>query len=107
MITFTRQSPGTLDPSTGTWTTPPATTITGSAIQVRGNPQRYAALELILSTMPTLLFTPTSYGLRAFTAEFVMPGDTVVWNGVTFTVRDIDPVAPDGFVIVARIVVSS
>jgi len=105
--TFTRTSPGTYDPTTDTWTSPVTSTIDGSAIQVRGNPQRYAALGLILATMPTLLFTPVAYGLRAFTTEFVLPGDTVVWNGVTYTAKDIDPVAPDGLVIVARIIVSA
>jgi hypothetical protein len=107
MVTFTRHAAGTYDAAAGTWSGAGTTTITGSAIQVRGNVQRYAALGLVLSTMPTLLFTPTLYGLRAGTAEFVLPGDVVEWATRTYTVRDVDPVAPDGVVIVARIVVSA
>jgi len=84
---------------------PVTTTITGSAIQVKADPQRYQAQGLSVSTMPTLLFTPTSYNLKAYTDEFVAPGDTVPWNSETYTVRDVEPVAPDGVVIVARIVI--
>lgn len=107
MVTFTRGAPGVYDPATDTWSAGSVTTITGSAIQVKGDPQKYQALELVMSTNPTLLFTPSVYPLRAFTEEFVLPGDHVDWNGVTFTVKDVDPVAPDGFVIVARIVVGA
>jgi len=107
MITFTRAGAGVYDPATDTTSGAVTTTITGSAIQVRADPQRYLARELIMSTNPTLLFTPTTYGLHAYTSEFVQPGDTVDWNGVTFTVKDVEPVAPDGIVIIARIVVGA
>ena len=105
-ITFTRTTPGTYNPATSTYSGASATTITGSAIAVRGDPERYVALSLIPSMAPTLLFTPDLYTLHSFTPEFVMPGDTVAWNGVTFTVRDVSPVAPDGVVILARIIVA-
>lgn len=104
MITFTRLTL-TIDPATEL-ATPTTTTITGSAIQVKGDPRRYEADGLTLSTMPTLFFTPTSYALRAFTDEFVKPGDTVVWQTTTYVVRAVDPLAPDGFVIAARIIVA-
>ena len=104
--TFTRTNPGTYDGTTDTFTGAAASTITGSAIQVKGNPSRYAALGLVLSTMPTLFFTPTTYPLLANGTEFVQPGDTVVWSGQTFTVRDVDPIAPDAYVIAARVIVS-
>jgi hypothetical protein len=103
MITFTRTTM-THDPEAET-VTPTTSTITGNAIQVRGNPARYGALGLTQSTHPTLLFTPTSYNLKAFTTAFVQPGDVVAWNDEDYTVRDVDPVAPDGFVILARIIV--
>jgi hypothetical protein len=104
-VTFTRTDPGTYDPETGIHTSPTSSTITGSAIQVRGDAQRYAAQELNLSTMPTLLFTPYDYDLSAFSSAFVRPGDTVVWRTVTYTVKDVEPIAPDGVVILARIIV--
>lgn len=106
MITFTRTSPGTYARTTGTFTGAATTTITGSAIQVKGDPKRYAALELVLTEALTLFFTPTGYPLLANTDAFVQSGDSVVWNDQTLIVRDVDPIAPDGYVIAARIVVT-
>lgn len=99
-ITFTR-STRTYDAASDT-STVTESTITGSAIQVRGDPERYRALGLVLSTMPTLFFAPTTYG------ETPQPGDVVTWpetGGSVYTVRDIDPIAPDGVTIAARIVI--
>ena len=50
-----------------------------------GNPEEYAAPGLILEKTPLIGFTPDDYPLKAFTPEFVMPGDTTIINGVTFT----------------------
>ncbi len=105
MITFTRRTQ-TYDENTGR-TSVTETAISGSAIQVKGNPARYAALGLVLGTMPTLLFTPAVYGLAANGPAFVQPGDRVTWVGKDYTVKDVDPVAPDGVVILARIVVGA
>ena len=104
MTTFSRVSPGTYDAATGTYTSPVTTTITGSAIEVKGNPQQYAALGLTQSGAPTLLFTPTDYELQSYTDEFVLPGDQVEWNGQPFTVKAVFPIAPDGIVIMARVI---
>lgn len=104
-MTFTRtlQSAEAAD---GTFGAPVTTTITGDGILVAGDPQEYTDAGLIRTSSPTVLFTPTSYPLRAFTPEFVLPGDTTVINGVTFTVKAIlKVVAPDGYVIVSRIAV--
>jgi len=106
-LTFTRTSPGTYDPLTDTTSAATVTTVAGRGIIVRGDPQRYRALELTLSTAPTLLFAPTTYPLQANTTAMVQPGDTVVLNNATLTVRDVEPVAPDGNVIVARIIVGA
>ena len=107
MTTFTRTLPGVYDKATDSWGTPVVTTITGSAIQVRGDPIKYQALSLIESEAPTLLFTPDLYTLRSFTDDFVKPGDVTTWNGKPFTVRDVSAVAPDGIVIVSRIIVAN
>lgn len=104
MITFTRRTSSGYDGSTDQ-SVVVETTITGNAIQVRGDPRRYKALGFVLSTMPTLFFTPTEYGLEANGSDFVQPSDTVVWGSRTYTVRDVDPIAPDGVVIAARIVI--
>lgn len=103
MTTFLRRSQ-LFDESTGL-STETITTCDGSAVRVRGTPATYAALGLSERQAPTLLFTPDAYPLRADSDEFVRPGDEVEWVGATYVVRDVDPVAPDGFVIVARIVV--
>lgn len=106
-VTFTRTIPGTYNAATDSWVGASTSSITGNAIQVKGDPQRYEALGLTLSTMPTLLFAPTGYPLRAFTPEFVMPGDYVEWNGILATVKDVSTVSPDGTVVIARIIVST
>jgi hypothetical protein len=91
-VTFTRNSSGTYTASTGTWSGASTSSVTGSAIQVRGKELRYRELGLSLAHNHN-------------TDEFVMPGDTVSWTGNTYVVKDVDPVAPDGYVIVARIIV--
>lgn len=105
MITIRREVPGVYDPLTDTWTQDANLLFPGSAIEVRGNPDQYVPLSLNLSTMPTLLFTPQQYPLRAHTPEFVMPGDIAPWNGVDFVVKAVYPIAPDGNVIMARVVI--
>src|SRR5258708_5302724 len=106
MVTFTRTTPGIFNAADGTFGASTTTTITGDAIQVRGNPDRYDALNLVLGSMPTLFFTPTLYDLRAGSSDFVLPGDSVQWNLLTYIVKDIDPIAPDGIIIAARIIIS-
>ena len=100
MLTFTRTTL-TYDAATDT-STSAETTITGSAIQVRGDPQRYRDLGLVLSTMPSLLFAPTTYG------DSVAPGDVVTWpatGGSVYTVKDVQDLAPDGVVITSTLVI--
>lgn len=104
-VTFTRRTQ-TYNEATAR-TSETVTTIAGTAAQVSGLPERYAALGLVLATMPTLLFRPTATGLRANTADFVQPGDQVTWAGRTYVVKDVDPTAPDGFVLTARIVIGA
>ena len=106
-VVFTRQRPGTYDAATDTWSAPTTTAIAGEGILMSGDPEEYAAQELILETTPVVGFTPDDYPLAAFTEEFVLPGDTTVLNGVTFTVAKIlKVVAPDGFVVFSRIAVT-
>lgn len=107
MIVFTRSRPGTYDEATDTWSAPTSTAIAGEGILMSGDPEEFAAQELILSTTPVIGFTPDDYPLKAFTEEFVLPSDTTVINGETFTVAKIlKVVAPDGFVIYSRIAVT-
>lgn len=104
MLTFTRTIQN-IDPLTGA-ATPVVSTITCEGmIKAHGNPERYRALGLIASAAPTLFVAGTDYPRKAFTPEFVLLGDTTEINGVVFTVRDVDVFAPDGFVIIANIIV--
>ncbi len=104
-VTLTRVTQ-TYDAATDA-TTSATTTITGSAVRVRPRSifewEQYKALSLIESDAPTLLFTPDTYG------DEPKVGDTVVWpetGGETYTVKAVNPIAPDGVLIAARIVVA-
>lgn len=102
-VAFTRTS-RSYAPSTDT-SLAGTSAIGGHAIEVRGDPDLYAALGLTLKHALTLLFAPTNYGLGSHTDAYVQPGDTVIWNGTTFAVKYVvAPTAPDGKVIVGRIV---
>jgi hypothetical protein len=103
-VTFTRTRQ-TYDATTG-HSTPTVTTISGNAVGVRGNLQRYQALSLTLATAVTLLIVAEDYGLAAFTSDFVQAGDVAAWGGLDYTVRDCDPIAPDGVVIAARVIIT-
>jgi hypothetical protein len=96
-VVFTRQTQSE-DPTTGI-VTPTESTITGSAIKIRGRSHIYRSLELIESLAPTLFFTPATYGDR------IKPGDTTVWNEETYTAKDCDHIEPDGVVIATRVII--
>lgn len=95
-VTFTKVARDR-DPETGQSTTT-TTTVTGRAVRVSGRPDRYQALGLIESKAPTLMFVPDTRG------EVPELGSEVSWGGEDHTVRDVDPVAPDGTAIAARVI---
>lgn len=96
-LTFTK-STRTLDDETGEASVSTAT-VAGQAVRVPGDPKRYGDLGLLESQAPTLLFVPTTLG------EEPELGATCAWGGETFTVADVEPLAPDGSTILARVVV--
>jgi hypothetical protein len=99
-VTFTHSTPGTYDAGTDTSTPPTTVTVTGLAMQIDGDPEAYAALGLIQSENPMLLFKPDTRG--------VMPvlGSTVVWGGEPFIVKDVETLAMAGVATAARVRVS-
>ena len=99
-VTFTFTTPGTYDESTDTWSTPTTDTVTGSAIEIPGNPMTYQALSLVRSKAPSLFFAPDTYG------DLPDAGYVVTWGGVAYTVKDVQPLQPDGMAIAATIVVA-
>ncbi len=98
MITLTRRAP-TYDPATDQGAPVVVTMLTGAAIRVRGNPATYRRLELVETEAPTLLFVPTTYGGTP------KAGDELTWESKAWTVRDVDPLQPDGVTIMAKLVI--
>lgn len=96
-VTLTKTTT-TYDAATDTHT-PSTQTVAGKAVQVPGRPRRYEALGLVESKAPTLLFVPDTYGSEP---EL---GATLPWAGEVHTVRDVEPTAPDGTLILARLIV--
>ena len=99
-VTFTLTAPGTYDAATGVWGTPTTTTVPGYAIRTKGDPLKYQALGLVQSESPMLLFVPDTYGGAP------APGYSCAWNSMTYIVRDVDPLAPDGLTIKANVVMT-
>jgi hypothetical protein len=98
-VTFTRTN-STYNPATDTFDAARRVTVIGHAIRVKGDPERHRALSLTISEAPTLLFAPTTYG------QTPDVGMSVDFGGVRYVVRDVEPVAPDGTAILARVTVS-
>ncbi len=98
-VTFTNALPGTEDPETGLFTASSSSTVAGQAVRVAGDPKIYEALNLVEANSPTLLFVPTTFG------GAVTLGSTLTWSSVSYTVRQANPIAPDGTNIAWRVVV--
>lgn len=81
--------------------TPITTLIAGTGVQEPGDPERYKELELVSSTSPTIFFTPDVYGV------IPKPGNTTIWAARRYTVRDVSPVAPNGYAIAARVIIAT
>lgn len=97
-VTFTRTASG-YNASAGTVTVVD-TTVVGKAVRTKGDPVMYQTLGLVETEAPTLLFSGTTYGGSP------EPGDKVTWASKVYTVRHVEPVAPDGTAILCRVVVS-
>lgn len=99
-VTFTRTVSGAHEPETETFGAPTETTISGYALRARGDKDTYIRLGLVYAKHPTLVFAPSEDD----EGELPESGDTVVWAGKTYTVKEVGPVAPDGTAIMARVV---
>lgn len=77
-----------------------ASTVVGTASRDDGDPERYALLSLVESKAATLIFVPDTAG------EEPDLGSTVVFGGVTWTVKAVDPIAPRGVTVAASVIVS-
>jgi len=99
-VTFTLSSPGTQSATTGQYSGATTTTVTGVAIECGKNPTLYQQLALVESDAPTLLFCPDTYG------DAPDLQSSVSWRGLTYVVRNVTQLAPDGTAILSRVVVS-
>lgn len=97
-VTFTPAGTGTYVEASDTWTSASGTPVAGYAVGVRGDLVRYRALGLTVERTATLLFTGSTYG------DVPAPGYTTTWGGQGWTVRIVEPFAPDGTAIHARII---
>lgn len=98
-VTFTLITPGTENIATGARGATATTAVSGYAARTKGKPLTYQRLALIESESPTLEFVPSVYGQQPAL------NSTVQFGGKSYTVADVDPVAPDGVTILARVVV--
>ena len=79
-------------------TVPSSTTSATSAVQRKSDWRKVQALGLTLSKTVTLLVAASG---MAFDPQM---GDTLTWNGVTYAVKDVQTLAPDGTAIVHTVI---
>ena len=75
-------------------------TISGVALQVKGDPEEYEALKLIQKAALTLLFVAETYG------EFPPLGASCEWGELRYQVEATRKLAPDGVPILSRVIIS-
>ena len=97
-VTFSRVMTDAYDAATDE-DQPYTVVVTGNAMRIAGDPLKYEALRLVQSEAPTLLFVPDTAG------ELPSLGASVTFGGALYVVRDIDPLAMNGTVTAARIIV--
>lgn len=97
-VTFSKTTPGTYTESTDSWSTPVTTSCPMSAVEVPGDDQEYAALDLIQMNPVTLFAVPTTFG------DLPTLDMTGTWAGAGRSIKKIRPLRPDGTVIGAFLV---
>lgn len=99
MTDFVRKAP-TLGATDGAFAVT-TTTISGEAIRLSrvrdGERAQFPQLGLVAQETAVLFFTPATYGERPAV------GDVVTWEEVEWTVAWVNPIAPDGVTIAARV----
>lgn len=89
------------DPATGEFGDAPAAgDVEGVAAEVKGDPEQYAAAEVIGVDPLTLMFIPTTFG------QLPAKGSVATWAGKARTVKALFPIRPAGKAIGARVVLA-
>lgn len=98
-VTFTHTAAGTHDAATETFGSPTVSSVTGYAIEVASSSEElsYAAGEMTVERLVTLLFAASTYG------DLPALGSEVTWAGETRIVFAVRPLRPDGTTIIARV----
>jgi hypothetical protein len=99
-VTFSAGGEGVYDPDTDTWAGGATGEVAGKAIQIKDDPERYAAKGLVLVDSVSLFFVPNTLG------QVPGVGSSVAWGGATRTVKAVEPVAPSGTAIGATVVLA-
>lgn len=101
-VVFPSASGRVYDEDTDRWIAGTPTTITGRAVQTEGDPDRFSALGLVLTDPVTLLVAGIGFTDAAGASVAFEPalGAAFDWVGKRYTVRDLNPTAPDGSAIV-------
>lgn len=97
VVQFPGVTPRIHNPLTATWTGGLPTLDQGFAVQIEGDPDRFNSLSLVLKDPVTLLVAAS--GL----STVPKPGLPITWAGLTYTIKDVNPTAPDGVAIVYEI----
>lgn len=100
-VSFVKEIAGDHDETSGTFTGPSQSVVSGHAIRKNADPELYNSLNLRPEKTLTLLFAPSVYG------EEPDLDSKILWvDGKEYAVKMTDPVAPDGNVIISTVVVS-
>jgi hypothetical protein len=98
-VTFVGPVEGEYDPETDTYLPPGEDrSVMGLALELPGNAEEYAALELILQRPITLFFVPFARGAAP------AHDSQVLWAGEARAIKQSFPVRPDGIYIGARLI---
>lgn len=99
-VAFTADTPGTLNEATGQFGESAGSSIPGFAIRKKGDLEQYAALGLDPTESPTLFWVPETYG------HVPALGMACTFGGKPYTVKAVDPLAPDGVAIAADVIIA-
>lgn len=97
-VAFAGGGKGDYDPKLDKFAGGELARVEGRAVRVNGDPETYSRLGLETAEPVTLLFVPNTLGHRP------RKGSTAVWENAKRTVRDVDPIAPSGQTVAARVV---
>jgi hypothetical protein len=98
-VAFVSGGEAVYDPEMDEYTeTPEGSSVVGLAVELPGNPEEYAALDLLLYRPITLFFVPYTHGEAPGHASHVF------WAGKDRAIKQSFPVRPDGVYIGARLI---